>query len=192
MIYAYNFRECKSTSFLGNKQRLLIKWRRHLDSAMEAFTSHRWLNRFTPMSFKVKNTPSALKRAMHIISSPIQWQCTFVHLNDTVMFSCTPLQDINPISLVNSLNNEACVTLQLTMCHFLTNKIDYPGHIIRSGWHRVTCHKTDDIEDLNTTTRLIELCYFIDLCNCGFQLSEILSTNLRCWRNWFWKIKRIS
>lgn len=88
-----------------------------------------------------------------------------VYLDDILVFSKFPVDDIAQARRVLTLLYEAGVTLKVKKYKYFTETIDYLGHIIRPGHPKLALRTTDAVTRLKQPTTLAELRFFLDLYN---------------------------
>lgn len=88
---------------------------------------------FTRMLFKLINSPVKLQIAFDTILAGYKSQTCLVHLDEIIVFSNKEEVHLQNLEDVLTALRHAGVYLNLLECTFLTNKINYLGHIIMPG-----------------------------------------------------------
>lgn len=91
---------------------------------------HQGSHSFIPMYFRLKNVSDTFQRTMDVIIFIVKWYFALVSLDNIVIFSKTPDQQIDRVFIVISLLYNAEATLELKNCNFSSDTIDYLGHLI--------------------------------------------------------------
>lgn len=95
----------------------------------------------------------------------IQWYCSFLYLDDIVIFSKLPVGRIGEVwRLVRPLY-EAKVTQKLNKRKFSAQEIDYPCQVTLPERPGLADHAIETAAKLENTTTKIELPCFLGLCN---------------------------
>lgn len=84
------------------------------------------------MPFGLQNAPAAFHRIMDIILSSVKWHSTFVYLDDIVVFSKAPEQQLNHLQRVLKLVQDTSITRKIRKCFLFAETISYYGHTIPS------------------------------------------------------------
>lgn len=135
-----------------------------VDRDKAALKSNHGLYRFIPMHFGLRNA-STFQRSMDVVLSTLQWQFGRKCLNDIVVFSRTPEEQIKLVRHEITLLHGAGVTMELKKCKFFKNKIEYLDHVILYRRLDIASHKTDAICGIQPPTSLIELRSLLGFCN---------------------------
>lgn len=83
--------------------------------------------------FGLKNAPGTFQRAIDVILAFIKWQTAILYLEDVIFFSHDAKKHNHRGERVLSLMREAEMTLKLKKFFFISDKIDYLGHVISQG-----------------------------------------------------------
>jgi Reverse transcriptase (RNA-dependent DNA polymerase) len=85
------------------------------------------------MPFGLRNAPATFQRFVDITLSGLTWKSCLVYLDDIIVFSKTPTEDMEHLDAVLHRLYRAGLTLNLKKCHFFKDTVDYLGHVIRPG-----------------------------------------------------------
>lgn len=129
-----------------------------------AFTSLHGIWHFKRMSFGLCNAPAPFQRVMDVILSTVKWHYGLVYLNDIVVFSWRPEEHVKLKGIILQLVKHAGVTLEVQICPFFTNRIDYLRHIMGTSWQKIANHDADTIRELEAQITVIQLQFFWGLC----------------------------
>lgn len=135
------------------------------DRDKSAFTSHRGLNQFFCMPFRLWNAFETFQRTAVVILKTVKSQFALVYLKDVVIFFKTSEEHFRYIREVLTLLNNANITFKLKKCQLFVKTVDYQGHVIRPRRLEIASHSTDAIHGLQKPTNITELQSFSGLCN---------------------------
>lgn len=128
-------------------------------------TSHHSLYQLTRVPFGLSSAPATFQSLMDVILSTVKWKYAVVYLEDIVIFSRAVEEHIKHTGVVSRLFKDAGVALKVPNSAFLTNKVDYLGHVIWSGRLIVASHSSDAVRERKTPYTVTELQSFVGLCN---------------------------
>lgn len=89
--------------------------------------------------------------------STVKWQYAFVYIDDIVKLSRFPEENIKHAVMVLWLLKNADVVAKLQKCAFLTNNINYLGHVIRPSRLEITHHTVSAVSKAMEPGTVIEL-----------------------------------
>jgi RNase H-like domain found in reverse transcriptase/Reverse transcriptase (RNA-dependent DNA polymerase) len=135
------------------------------DREKTTFTSHEGLYRFLRMPFGLRNAPATFQRFVDITLSGLTWKTYLVSLDDIIVFSKTPKEQMAHLDAVLHRPYCAGLTVNLKKCHFFKEIMDYLGHVIRPGQLSVAEKNTATLKNTKHPTTQTELRYFLGLCN---------------------------
>lgn len=101
------------------------------DQDKTTFTCHSGTFRFNRMPFGLMNAPETFQRALDIILSKYRWRTCLVYLDDVIVFSKDVDAHLTHINEGLAALSSAGFSLKLPKCRFLTDKVQYLGHVIR-------------------------------------------------------------
>lgn len=127
------------------------------DCNKTAFTSHCGLFHFICMRSEIKSPNGMLQRVMHVILATVKWKLALVYLNDIIIFSKSPLKQVDHVHQVLKLLSDVEVTLTLKKFSFFTDTMDYLGHIINPGKLAVVTHTSDTVRYIKEPPNVTEL-----------------------------------
>lgn len=113
----------------GRKQ--LIWEGQNRRAGSQEVTSYHGPFRLTWMPFGLKDGSGTSNSVMEVLPTKVKWHFDLDHLDNILLFQQTPDEHIQHVCQVLTLLNNADVTLNLKKCEFLTNCINYFGHVIR-------------------------------------------------------------
>lgn len=108
-----------------------------------------------------KNAPATFQRANIIILSSFRWHFTLIHPDDIFIFLESFEEGEPHTRMILTLRKEACITLKLKNCSFLTNRIDHSCHVIKHGCLKVANHTTNAISTIHFPKTVTELLEFL-------------------------------
>lgn len=100
---------------------------------------------------------------MDVILVIVKWQFVLVYLDDTVLFSKKPEENIRHIWVTFPNRAEAALKLKKYQLFTATNK--YLGYVIHLKSLEIASHTTDAIRGLQEPKDIIELQSILGLCN---------------------------
>jgi len=103
------------------------------DQEKTAFTTHCGIYHWLSMPFGLTNAPATFQRALDIILSGLKWQICLVYLDDVIIFSAIAEQHLKDVDTVLHRLREAGVALNLEKCTWISDEVQYLGHIARPG-----------------------------------------------------------
>jgi hypothetical protein len=103
------------------------------DREKTTFTSHEGLYWFLRMPFGLRNAPATFQRFVNITLSGLTWKNCLVYLDDIIVFSKTPAENMAHLDAVLHRPYRAGLAHNLNKCHFFKKTVDYLGHVIRPG-----------------------------------------------------------
>jgi len=106
---------------------------RPADREKTAFTTHAGIYHWLPMPFGLTSAPATFQRALDIILSELKWHLCLVYLDDVIIFSASAEQHVKDVDVVPTRLREAGVTLSLEKCTWVSDEVEYLGHIVRRG-----------------------------------------------------------
>ena len=112
-------------------------WQIRVDEASQektAFVTHEGLYEFRVMPFGLTNAPSVFQRVMQQVLSglnpPGGRDFVAVYIDDVLIFSRTIEEHIDQLQKVLEQLRKANLKLKPVKCHFLSQSLEYLGHII--------------------------------------------------------------
>jgi Reverse transcriptase (RNA-dependent DNA polymerase) len=103
------------------------------DREKTTFTSHEGLYWFPRIPFGLRNAPDTFQRFVDINLSGLTWKSYLVYLDDIIVFSKTPAENMAHLDAVLDRLYRAGLTLNLKKFHFFKDTEDCLGHVIRPG-----------------------------------------------------------
>lgn len=150
------------------------------DRDKTSFTSNHGRSHFNCMRWGLEDALGTFQRAMHVLSTKVKWQSSLIYLEDMVIFSNMPSEQIDPVSQVLTSLPDTGVTLNLKKCQISKNETDFFAHIMRPGRHKVSTRPIDAIKELKYTTIVTELRAFLGLCSVFSRFVPNLQVWARC------------
>jgi Reverse transcriptase (RNA-dependent DNA polymerase) len=135
------------------------------DRERTTVTSHEGLYWFLRMPFGLRNAPATFQRFVDINLSGLTRKTCLVYLDDIIVFSKTPAEQIAHFDAVLNRLYLAGLTLNLNKCHFFNETLDYLGHVIRPGQLSVAEKTTAALKDTKHPTTQTDLRSFVGLFN---------------------------
>lgn len=120
-------------------------------------TSHNGLHQFSRIPFGLQFVLVAFQLVLDVILSAVKEQYDFLYLNGIVIFSGTPQDPFRRRVSELHLLKDTIVTHQPNKSAFCTNQIDYPGHMIKSGYLKVSNNTAGAICELQVPTIVTDL-----------------------------------
>lgn len=117
------------------------------------------------MPFCLKNGLETFQQAMNVILASVRWQFSLFYLDDIAVFSKSLVDHIEHVRRVSCLRCKAECTLNLKICMFFTETIDYLGDVIRPDRLELAERTTDAVEQWEKPMTWTELRSFIVICN---------------------------
>lgn len=117
------------------------------------------------MPFELQNVPSTFQLPIDASLPAVEWQFALVYIDNIVVFSRSIAEQIDHVKHVLPLLRHAGVILKLKKCKFLTETIDYMGHVTCPRRLKNASHTTDAIERLKGRRNITELKSFLNLFN---------------------------
>ena len=103
------------------------------DKPLTAFTCHHGTWQCIRLPFGLCNAPATFQLAMDIILARVKWQTCIVYLDDVIVFSRTPEENVGHVEEVLKLLKAHGVSLKANKCHLFQKEAEYLGHVIRPG-----------------------------------------------------------
>jgi len=117
------------------------------------------------MPFGLTNAPTTFQRALDIILSGQKWQLCPVYLYDAIIFSASAEQHVKDDDVVLTRLREAGVTLNLEICTWFSDEVEYLGNIVRPGQLHVHNKNFDALKHASFPTTKTQLKSFLGMCN---------------------------
>lgn len=133
------------------------------DLEKAAFTSHHGHFRFIRTTSDLRKAPGTFQRTINVILSALEWKFALVCVDDIVIFSRSPSEQIARMRKVFTFINIAKVAPKLKKYRFFMETIDYHGHTIRLRRLEFSSHSKVAICGLKAPTNLTELRSFLGL-----------------------------
>jgi len=135
------------------------------DREKTAFTTRAGIYHWLSMPFGLTNAPATFQRALDIILSGLKWQICLVYLDDVIIFSANAEQHIKDVDTVLTRLHEAGVTLNLEKCTWISDEVEYLGHIVRPGTLHVHNKNVDALRQASFPRTKTQLKSFLGMCN---------------------------
>ncbi|GJP41677.1 hypothetical protein CLOM_g1318, partial [Closterium sp. NIES-68] len=100
----------------------------------------------------------------HIFSSLID-KCVIVQLDDILVYSETREQHLNDLEAVFTLLQEHRLLTKGSKCEFLTDRLEFLGHVISTKGVKVNPRKIETVQAWLPPMKLLELQSFIGFVN---------------------------
>lgn len=115
------------------------------------------------MSFGLCNAPAVFQKAMNAILAPVIHKCAEVYIDDVIIWSENIDECLVNLRKVLELIRQAGVKLKRHKCSFLTETVEYLGHMVSGGEIRPAPHKLSAVADFRTPENVHELRQFLGL-----------------------------
>ena len=117
------------------------------------------------MPFGLRNAPETFQRAVDIILSKVKWKFCLVYIDDIVIFSKSPVQQMNHINEMLGFLKEAGMTIKLNKCFFMHEEIEYFGHIVKPKALIIARKTIADVQEMDPPATKTQLRSFLGMCN---------------------------
>lgn len=111
-----------------------------------------------------KNMYKVFQRAVAVLLASVHCLCTPIYLGDISVLSKWFQGHIKLAARAMGLPYAAVITLMVKKCKFVSERIDYSGHLIQPGPHELPGHITNAVAKLGHATTQTELCFSSRLC----------------------------
>jgi len=111
------------------------------------------------------NAPATFQRALDIILSGLNWQLCLVYIDDVIIFFASAEQHVKDVNVVSTRLREAGVTLNLEKCTWLSDEVEYLGHIVRPGQLHFHNKNVDALKHASFPKTKTQLKSFLEMCN---------------------------
>ena len=138
---------------------------RPADGEKTAFTTHAGIYHWLSMPFGLTNAPATFQRSLDIILSGLKWQLCLVYLDDVTIFSASAEQHVKDVDVVLTRLHEAGVTLNIEKYTWLSDDVEYLGHIVRPGQRHVQNKNVDALKHASFPAAKTQLKSFLGMCN---------------------------
>ena len=91
--------------------------------------------------------PASFQQTVDIVLSGFRWKTCLVYLDYFIVFSKTFDQHLDHVAEVMTALQEAGFSLKLKKCDFFKIKVDYLGHVVRTGKLAIAQKTTKAVEE---------------------------------------------
>ena len=142
----------------------------HPDSREKtAFITHQGLYEFKVMPFGLRNAPAVFQRLMQCVltglNPPEGPDFVSVYLDDVIVFSRTLDDHLHHLSLVIDRLARAGLKLKPSKCHFISQKVQYLGHLLTPDGIRPNPDRVAAVRDYSATTSVKGVRQFLGLAS---------------------------
>lgn len=109
------------------------------------------------MSFGLCNAPAVFQRAMNEILASVIHECAEVYIDDIIIWGRNVDECLSNLRRVLKLIDAAGVKLKRNKCSFLTENVEYLGHLISGGEIRPSPFKLSAVADFKVPQNVHEL-----------------------------------
>jgi hypothetical protein len=150
-----------------------------IDSESEHYTTintHKGLFQFERVPFGISTAPSIFQRLMENILQGIPHVC--VYIDDILVTGTSEADHLHNLEQVMARLTNAGLTTNLSKCIFMSNSVEYLGHIIDEHGLHPSPSKVQAIQQAPAPTNLTELRAFLGFVNYYHKFIPNLSTIL--------------
>lgn len=130
-----------------------------------AFVACSGLYKYSRTPSGLRNAPERFQRAMDVKLTIVNWQYALVYTDYTIIFSKTSDKHLQHIEKMLKLLSNTRTTIKLKKCSFISDTIDYLGHIIAGGKVHDATKTTKAIKSLQYPNAVSELRFFLRFCS---------------------------
>lgn len=152
---------------------------------------------FNRMPFGLANAPAVFQRTMNTILGSARFSKATAYMDDILIFGKDPLECLNHFEEILQLLKNANLTLNLSKCDFLRDKIDYLGYEIGAAGVRPGEKKISSVmhfprpESVHNVRQFLGLASYFrkfvqDFAQVAFPLSKLLKKGVA----WEWSEKQ--
>jgi hypothetical protein len=109
------------------------------------------------MPFGLTNAPAIFQAVMQDIFRPFLDDFVLIYIDDILIFSKTKKDHLKHIQLVLEKLREQQLFAKTSKCDFLTDSVEYLGHIVSAEGIKVDPHKIQAIKDWPIPTNISEI-----------------------------------
>ena len=125
---------------------------------------------FKFLSFGLTNVPITFQSVMNRIFHQYLGKFVLVYLDDILVFSKTPKEQIEHLRVVFDVLHKNKLYAKLAKCHFAKNELEYLGHVVGKDGIKVDPRKIEIVAKWARPKDINQLRSFLGLCNyfCKF------------------------
>ena len=130
-----------------------------------AFATHNGLYEFLTMPFGLSNSGASFQRLMGHILRGLEYRFSLIYIDDIIIFSKSVEEHLSHLEEVFRRLREANVKLNPKKCNFVTQKVEYLGHVVTPDGISPNPDKVRVVQEFPTPSNLKELRNFLGLAN---------------------------
>ena len=117
------------------------------------------------MPLGLTNAPATFQRTLDILLVSFKWRSCLVYLDDVIIYSNDYESHFDTVDMIMDTLLKAGISLKLSKCDWLTDKVKYLGHLIRPGTLEVDETATRTLKMAKHLRTQTELRAFLGLSN---------------------------
>ena len=117
------------------------------------------------MPFGLTNAPATFQRLMESCLGELHLQYCIIYLDDIIIFSKTPEEQLQRLRNVFEKLSESGLKLKPSKCDFFRKRLEYLGHIVSEHGIETNPKKIEVIQKWPIPTNITETRSFLGLCN---------------------------
>ena len=137
------------------------------DSSKEktAFIVDNNLYEWNRLSFGLTNAPGTFQRLMNYVLRSVIGKICLVYLDDIIVFSKTREEHLINLERILDLLKEADLKLGLSKCKFMSESVQYLGHVISAKGITPDPEKIEQLKNYKRPTTIVEIQSFLGLAS---------------------------
>ena len=117
------------------------------------------------MPFGLTDAPATFQRLMESCLGDLHLKYCIIYLDDIIIFSKTPEDQIERLRRVFQKIDEAGLHLKPLKCEFFKKRVEYLGHIVSENGIEMNPKKIKDIINWPVPDTVTQLRSFLGFCN---------------------------
>jgi hypothetical protein len=130
---------------------------------MTAFVTQDGHYEFVRMPFGLTNGPAVFQRMVNTAIGQLRFSQVLVYLDDVLIPGHTPQECLRILETVLNVLKDNGLTLRLSKCVFLTEEIEYLGHVVSNSTVRPSSRKTQAVKEFPIPTNVHRVRQFLGL-----------------------------
>jgi len=130
-----------------------------------AFTAHYGIHHRSSTPFFLTNAPATFQRALDIIPCGSKWRLCLVYFDHVIIISAVAQQHVKDIGRVLHRILESRAVLNLEKCTWLSDDVEYRGHIFVLGQLRVHNKSVNALKHAKFASTNTQLKTSLGMCN---------------------------
>ena len=120
---------------------------------------------FVKMPFGLCTAPSTFERCIELVMRGLQWDKVLIYLDDLIIMSRGPLQNLERLAEVLQRLKEAGLKVKPSKCKFLRLEVLFLGHIVSQLGIRPNPKLIENVQNWKVPSSRTEVMQFMGLCN---------------------------